>query len=192
MALFWSIFGLINIYFSIEIISADLNVLPLLSTPGLNPWFGFGVPADLILAIFVLCLGLVQLVTVPGLLTRKFFSFKLSLIIPILLIMATVFSAVLYAFAPAEIYLSINLVKTSFSFVMSAIWVGILWYFMAKPAVKAFLKITESSSILKEDEKFKVEPSIEDESAFYCRYCGTGNKSDSLFCEKCGKKIIEN
>jgi len=25
----------------------------------------------------------------------------------------------------------------------------------------------------------------------YCRYCGTGNKSDAIFCEKCGKKITE-
>jgi uncharacterized membrane protein len=25
----------------------------------------------------------------------------------------------------------------------------------------------------------------------YCRYCGTENKSDAIFCEKCGKKIAE-
>lgn len=23
---------------------------------------------------------------------------------------------------------------------------------------------------------------------FFCRYCGTENKSDAVFCEKCGKK----
>jgi uncharacterized membrane protein len=25
----------------------------------------------------------------------------------------------------------------------------------------------------------------------YCRYCGTENKADAVFCEKCGKKITE-
>lgn len=25
----------------------------------------------------------------------------------------------------------------------------------------------------------------------FCRYCGTENKSDAVFCEKCGKKITE-
>lgn len=26
----------------------------------------------------------------------------------------------------------------------------------------------------------------------YCRYCGTENKSDAIFCKKCGKKIAED
>ena len=25
----------------------------------------------------------------------------------------------------------------------------------------------------------------------YCRYCGTETKSDTVFCEKCGKKLTE-
>lgn len=26
---------------------------------------------------------------------------------------------------------------------------------------------------------------------FFCRYCGGENKSDAVFCEKCGKKLAE-
>jgi uncharacterized membrane protein YvbJ len=26
---------------------------------------------------------------------------------------------------------------------------------------------------------------------FYCRYCGKENKSDAVFCEKCGKQLKE-
>lgn len=29
----------------------------------------------------------------------------------------------------------------------------------------------------------------EGESKFFCRYCGAQNKSDAVFCEKCGKKL---
>lgn len=33
-----------------------------------------------------------------------------------------------------------------------------------------------------------VQPSISMEKK-YCRYCGTENRSDAVFCEKCGKEI---
>jgi ribosomal protein L40E len=35
-----------------------------------------------------------------------------------------------------------------------------------------------------------VQPSVSIEKK-YCRYCGTENKKDAVFCEKCGKKIRE-
>lgn len=29
-------------------------------------------------------------------------------------------------------------------------------------------------------------------STYYCRYCGSENKSDAMFCQKCGKKLSES
>lgn len=26
----------------------------------------------------------------------------------------------------------------------------------------------------------------------FCRYCGTENKTDAVFCEKCGKKLVDD
>jgi len=35
----------------------------------------------------------------------------------------------------------------------------------------------------------KQAPSVQPTSIVYCRYCGSENKSDATFCQKCGKKI---
>jgi hypothetical protein len=37
---------------------------------------------------------------------------------------------------------------------------------------------------------FFAKPSISTEKK-YCRYCGTENNKDAIFCEKCGKRIAE-
>jgi len=30
---------------------------------------------------------------------------------------------------------------------------------------------------------------VDQENMVYCRYCGNKNPSDTVFCEKCGKKV---
>ena len=35
------------------------------------------------------------------------------------------------------------------------------------------------------------QPSISTTEKKFCRYCGTENSEDAIFCEKCGKKILK-
>lgn len=145
IAIFWFIFGLINVYLSFQTISLDLEVLPLLSNlSGIYSWLSFGVPAELVLATLVLCLGFIQIVTVPGLWTGKPYSYKLALIVPILLLIGNVSSVGLYASAPAELDLGFNVGSWVFPLVMSMVWVIIYWQYLGKPHVQAFLGIKQS------------------------------------------------
>lgn len=191
IAVFWFIFGLINVYLSFQTISLDLEVMPLLSDLyGAYASLGFGVLAELMLAILGLCLGLIQIVTVPGLWTGKSYSYKLALIVPILLLISNVSLVGLYTSAPAELELGFNIGTWIFPLIMSMVWVIIFWQYLAKPHVKAFLGITQQQSIVQEKPPTsKEEKLLEDEAKFYCRYCGKENKSDAVFCEKCGKQL---
>jgi ribosomal protein L40E len=192
IAIFWFLFGIINVYLSFQTISTDLGVLPYLSDPSVHAWFSFGVPAELVLAILVLCLGLLQIVTVPGLWTGKPYSYKLALIVPVLLLIFNVSSVGLYASAPAELNLGLNVGTYVFPLIMSMVWVVIYWQYLGKPHVKAFLGITQSQSIIQDKTAISKNEEIPaNEAKFYCRYCGAENKSDAAFCEKCGKQLRE-
>jgi ribosomal protein L40E len=190
IAVFWFIFGLINVYLAFQTISLDLEVLPYISDSGVHSWFSFGVPTELVLAILVLSLGLLQIVTVPGLWTGKPYSYKLALIVPIVLVIANVSSFGLYASAPAELDLGLNVTTILFPLVMSIVWVVIYWQYLGKPHVKAFLGVTQSQPIIQESiTPQKEEKMVGKEAIFYCRYCGAENKTDAVFCEKCGKQL---
>ena len=193
IAIFWFIFGLINVYVSFQTISLDLEVLPLLSDlSGAYAWLSFGVPAELILAVVVLCLGLVQIVTVPGLWTGKSYSYKLALIVPIVLVIVNVSSVGLYASAPAELALDFNIGTYAIGLIMGMFWVIVYWQYLGKPHVKAFLGVTQSELIVLEEPAIsKEEKLVSDAAKFYCRYCGAENESDAVFCEKCGKQLKE-
>ena len=192
IAIFWFIFGLINVYLSFQTISLDLEVLPILSDSSVHPWFSFGLPAELGIAVLVLCLGLLQIVTVPGLWTGKPYSYKLALTVPIVLVIANVLSVGLSSSAPAELNLNLNIGTQLFALGMSVVWVTIYWQYLGKFHVKAYLGIAETQPVIQEKpSSAKEEVLSKDETKFYCRYCGADNKTDSVFCEKCGRQLKE-
>jgi hypothetical protein len=99
----------------------DIEAFPYLCGPLIaHPWFNIRIPAELILAVFVLILGLIQLTTVPGLWIGKPYSYKPALGVPILLFIANLSSVVLYASAPAELGLVTG--SSTFYVVMSLFW----------------------------------------------------------------------
>lgn len=199
IAIVWFIFGILNVYFSFQKINVDLRMWSSLSDSVVHEWFSFWVPAQWVLAILGLCLGLLQIITVLGLWTGKPYSYKLALIVTVLLVIGPISSAGLYASAPAELDMGFNVGTFIFPVVMSIVWIVIYWRYLRRPHVKAFLGITQPQITLQEEptatkEKtmvVKEEKTSEKEPKFYCRYCGVENKSDAVFCEKCGKQLKE-
>ncbi len=190
IAILWLIFGLVNIYLSFQTISGDLEVLPLLSDPSVPSWFSFGIPAELALAILVLCVGLFQIITVPGLWTGKPYSYKLALIVPILLVIFNASAVGVYASAPAELNLEWGPGTYLVSVFIGMFWVVVYWKYLCQPHVKAFLRITQPQSTIQEKPVLPKEVNqTKDDAKFYCRYCGAENKTDTVFCEKCGKDL---
>ena len=196
IAVIWLISGFANIYMSFETIILDIEAFPYLYGPLIaHPWFNTGIVVEFIIAVFLVLLGLIQLITVPGLWTGKPYSYKLSLGVPILLLIVNVSSSVLYASAPAELGLDTG--SSNFYVAVSVFWVIIYWWYLREPHVKAYLGITQLRPVIaekrepeiKEAISIKKEKSTAKNNNFYCRYCGEENIDDAVFCEKCGKKL---
>jgi len=177
IAIVWLISGIINIYLASEIVRGDLESLPYLSLSWISEWFGFAVPTELTLSIFVLCLGVLQILVVPGFLAGKKYSYRLALAIPVAFMIVNLAFLGLYSSAPSEIDLGNSMVYPVVSVVVGMFWVLVYWKYLEKPNLKTYLGVTQPK------------PIVSAETKFYCRHCGAENKIDAEFCEKCGKNI---
>ena len=180
IAIGWLISGIINIYLASEIVRGDLEGLQYLSAPLISEWFGFAVPTELTLSILVLCLGVLQILAVPGLLVGKKYSYRLALAIPVAFVIVNLAFLGLYSSAPSTINLGKSMVYPAVSAVVGMFWVIVYWKYLEKPNLKTYLGVTQPK------------PLISAETKFYCRHCGAENKVDADFCEKCGKNIEES
>lgn len=196
IVILWFIFGLVNIFGSLQTIFLEIEALPYLYGPLItHPWFNTGIIAELTIAVFVVILGAIQIITVPGLWNGKPYSYKLALGVPILLLIANFSSFMLYATAPAE--LGLNSGISIFFVVMGFFWLIIYWWYLREPHVQAFLGVVKSESIIHKEKELDTqqEPvsikkkTITDVDRYFCRYCGKENEADAVFCEKCGKKL---
>jgi hypothetical protein len=200
IAILWFLSGMFNVYLSFQTISMDVSLLPFLSDPSVHSWFSFGVPAEIAISLLSLFLGLLQIVTVFGLWTGKRYSYRLALLVPLILVIGYVCSIALYASAPSELALLSNAGTLVIGLVMGVFWLGVYWQYIDKPHVKAFLGVAELKPILREKSLLTVqekqietikEETTENKLRFYCRYCGVENKRDAIYCESCGRKLKE-
>ena len=146
IAVVWLIFGLYNIYSAFQTINVDVENLPFLSGYGVPEWFNMAIPAEMVLSIVALCLGLLQVVTVFGLLRGKKYSYKLGLGIPIALPIINVLFVALYLSAPAGVDLNFNSSIYGGLIGGGIFWAVIYWQYLRKPHVKAYLGIMETQS----------------------------------------------
>ncbi|MDA4120929.1 MAG: hypothetical protein OK404_00805 [Thaumarchaeota archaeon] len=137
ISILWTFGGLYNIYIGFTTAYSDNGILPQLSNPSVNPWFRFGVPAELVLYVLVLIFGITQLVVVFGLMTRKSWSYKLGLAIPIMGVIVNMSIFALYLSAPSEL----GLVSASggSGLVVGLIWIWLLWKYLRRADVKSYL-----------------------------------------------------
>ena len=152
----WLLFGLFNIYSALQTINIDLENLPYLSGYGVPEWFNVAIPVEMVLSITALCLGLLQVVTVFGLLKGKKYSYKLGLGIPIALPVINILFVALYLSAPVGVDLNINVGLYGGLIGGGIFWAVIYWQYLRKPHVKAYLGIIEASSKTPKSERRKI------------------------------------
>lgn len=193
IAILWILSGLANIFLSFQTITADLEVLPYIYGPLIaHPWFNFGVTFELIVSFVIFSIGIIQFITVSGLLNRKSYSYKLSFIVIFLLFIANISLFGLYASAPAELNLEASSEASNFGAVMNGVCFLILFTYLRSPHVKTYLGVIQPESTIIEQSKTDAqEKPTPTKNKFFCRYCGKENIGDGVFCENCGKNLQE-
>jgi hypothetical protein len=106
IAAIWLFSGLATFYFGFSGIWANLDAIIILSDPTnqsyIAPWIRITLPALFSLYSLFLFLGLLQLINFLGLWAAKRFSFKLSLAIPVAILLSSVSWIGLGFFIPAS------------------------------------------------------------------------------------------
>lgn len=192
LAIAWTLFGLWNLYNAFQGITADLEIWDLLSNPLLPEWFRLAIPAELFISIAILVAAIIQLITVPLLLTGRPSSIKLALGVFISIAILNLVTGVLYVSAPSEFLpeFSTDILIPFGLGIFQLIIVVYFWRDLNKPEVKLFLGSIKIQETTQEKTVIHSEATeVKSGPKFYCRYCGVENKADAAFCEKCGKQL---
>lgn len=198
IAVLWTLSSIFNIFQGLNILIVDLGALPLLSDPRTHKWLSFGLPAEILLGFFVVAFGFLTLLVVYGLFTAKSWSYDFALALPVFITVINIVTLGLYASAPLELGLRAA-ADGVFPFIaLNLVWLVIVWAYLTRPHVRQYLKqiptppptkmpIPPTPSTLSVPPP--PEPAVMSEEKKFCRYCGEENKTDAIFCERCGKKI---
>lgn len=146
----------------------------------------------LVLNALLVFVGVLYVVGAYGFWVGKRFSYKLAFIVPILTVIITAIAAGLYLSAPSSSNITFAgpLTAAWVYLGIGIFWTAIYWLYVTKLRVKNYLKMTLSSQAAKSPvESVNREHVVVKQGKFYCRYCGTENPRDALFCESCGKQL---
>lgn len=188
IAVLWTLMGIVNIFLSLKITIDDLGYLSNLSNPYLNEWVRFGLPAELMLNFFNLAFGFLVLLVVYGLYTARSWSYHFGLAIPVFSVIISFAATALYASAPQELGFGEAVASGIPSLVWGVVWASLVWSYLRKPHVKQYLNVIPTPAPAPVPVPPPPEPVATTEGKKFCRYCGAENKSDAVFCEKCGNK----
>jgi len=190
IAILWTISSIVNIGFGLNNVIKDLGGLAYLSNPSISEWFRFGLPAELVLNFFTVAFGFLVLLIVYGLWMAKSWSYHFALAVPVFITVINIAVMALYASAPTTLGLGEEVNSSVPIVAFNLIWAVIIWYYLTRPHVRKYL--LGSPPELISPTRPPVPPpevQIAKEEKRFCRYCGTENKTDADFCEKCGKRI---
>ena len=195
LATAWVLFGFWNLYRAVQGITQNFDIL---SNPSLPAWFRLAIPAEVCICVAILVAVIVQLISVPLLLigkpSWKPSSIKLALGVFISIAVLNLVLGVLYVSAPPEFLSGLS------PYILGAFGMGIFqflaifyfWRELNEPEVKLFLGSVEAQKTAQE--RTAVQTAVAETKSkqeFYCRYCGAENKTDAVFCEKCGRQLRE-
>jgi ribosomal protein L40E len=194
LATAWVLFGFWNLYSAVRGITGKFENWDMFSSPLLPLWLRLAIPAELCICIAILVAVIIQLITVPLLLIGKPSSIKLALGAFISVAVLNLVLAVLYVTAPPEFLpeLSPNIVSLIGMGIVQFLVVFYFWRDLNEPEVKLFLGSIEAQKTAQE--RTGVQTAVAETKSkqeFYCRYCGAENKTDAVFCEKCGRQLRE-
>jgi hypothetical protein len=184
----WTLSSIYNLYIGLNGVLIDIAYLPLLSDPTIPQWFRVGLPAEMIISFFVVMFAFLTLLVVYGLWTAKSWSYDFAFVLPLIIIVLNFWLAVLYSSAPVETGITGQVGGIALTIFLNIVWLFIILSYLRQPHVKHYLKGTplpSTPTLPPPPPPSLFEPSEKK----FCRYCGNENKTDAVFCEKCGKKI---
>lgn len=201
IAVLWTLSSIYGIYVSLNGIIVDLGALPYLSIPTMPEWYRFGVPAELMINFFGLAYSFLTLIVIYGLWTARSWSYDFGLALPVFIIILNFAGMMLYSSAPPELGAAANTFLPYIAW--NLFFLVCTWGYLTRPHVKQYLnKIptpppTPVPVFNAEPKTTYSEPTLSPQPApiaksdveKFCRYCGTEQKSDAVFCEKCGKHL---
>jgi len=129
--------------------------------------------------------------TIYGLLSRKVWSYKLALAVPMLLVVSWFAQAALYMSAPP----SLGLVSSTnyLGLGMSLFWLLVFWLYLRRPHVKQYLRRIPLPTAPYLQNSANAVPGTHDVPPsrwtpfVQCPYCGHQNRIEANYCEKCGR-----
>lgn len=153
ISLFWTLTSIISVNQAIQtliIVLPSLPYLPELFAPSSEVWFeeltsaerqwlSWALPAEAVLNISLLALGLLTLIIVYGLFTGKSWSYKSAFAVPVFSAVISGLAVALYASAPYELgfdqEFTFNLIFTP----VYLIWVFVFLVYLRKPSFKRYI-----------------------------------------------------
>jgi hypothetical protein len=196
IAVIWALGGLINIGGGLLSLSGDIEGLSLLNGSGLDPWFNFAIPIELIISIIIMMVGLMQLIGVAGLWSGKKYAYKIALALPIMSIITNLSLAILYSSAPTAIeYIFSNII---YGVGGAIFWLVIYFAYFNKQHVKIWLKVVAAPAQQPYYAPMQYPPANPAPYAMqqpvfqhprFCTYCGAETPDDIAFCGRCGKQL---
>ncbi len=139
VSILWILGGLYNFFGGLATASSDASLLPDISSysSSIENWLSMALPIEIAIMAVVAVLGIMQFVTVPGLLSGKRWSYKLGLSIPIIAFITVCSDTFLLLTVPGG-----GLAINTFSILISFVSLSIYTWYLRRPHVKAWLKVT--------------------------------------------------
>lgn len=135
----WVLLGLWAIFQSITNLEVYADILSHSSSPAVDPWWRFGLPAFIISSSFSLALGFLLIITASGFWWRKPWSYRMGLTLPPLESTASVFLILLlYSGASFGLDPAVGLIPLAFWI----LWTALVWSYLRRPYVKEHLHVS--------------------------------------------------
>jgi hypothetical protein len=162
-AILWLFSGVHSSFISSVTIFSNQAILTSLGVWELEPFLVFRFTFETTLGCLNLFLGVLQILTAYWLWKGRKYSYKLALIVPILLVISNFCSIALYASAPFPFGIGFTVEGAVLGAAWNLVWLSILWWYLRKPHVKAFLGIGQFQSSVQKitsEEKRKLRESM--------------------------------
>jgi hypothetical protein len=145
ISILWILGGLYNIYTGMNNFSLDASLLPEISSYSqkLENWFSLALPIDMAITAVFVGLGIIQLVTITGLLRGKRWSYYMGLSIPVVAFVGVGIQSLLLTTAPLSVE-EIMATLPIFNLAGNFVFVFIYMLYLQQPHVKLWLRVRKS------------------------------------------------
>ena len=148
ISVLWLLSGLHNLFISSITIFLNQAVLTSFGVWELEPLLGFRFTVETTIGYLNLFLGVLQILTAFWLWKGNNYSYKLALVVPIIMVASNFCSIALYASAPFPFGIGFTVEGNVVGTAWNIVWLSIFWWYLRRSDVKAFLDIGQFQSSL--------------------------------------------